>query len=136
MQNALRISEKYNYLLKNLLSDKELGGRTLSEITNSELINAIKYSSENTTAFADILELNPITKKIKKIASVENRSTHLLGKALEQISGEYIESDELLNVFREDVGLTDEEIEYFGFSFSEEQDMNDSTESESPSMTM
>lgn len=64
------------------------------------------------------------------------RYEELFGKALERISGEYIERDELLKVFRDEIGMTDEEIDYFGFSFSEEQDMDDSTENESPSMTI
>ncbi len=38
--------------------------------------------------------------------------------ALRRISGEYIERDELLKVFRDEIGMTDEEINYFGFDFS------------------
>ena len=39
--------------------------------------------------------------------------------ALKRISGEYIERDELLKVFRDEIGMTDEEIDYFGFDFSD-----------------
>lgn len=52
-----------------------------------------------------------------------NKLQSLFEKALERISGEYIERDELLKVFRDDIGMTDEEIDYFGFDFSDlEQD--------------
>ncbi|MCM1285724.1 MAG: hypothetical protein NC213_03700 [Acetobacter sp.] len=51
------------------------------------------------------------------------RYEELLEKALERISGEYIERDELLKVFRDEIGMTDEEIDYFGYDFSDlEQD--------------
>lgn len=47
------------------------------------------------------------------------RYEEMLRNALYRISEEYIEKDELLKVFHEEIGLTDEEIEYFGYDFSE-----------------
>lgn len=47
------------------------------------------------------------------------RYEELFEKALERISGEYIERDELLKVFRDEIGMTDEEIDYFGYDFSD-----------------
>lgn len=37
--------------------------------------------------------------------------------ALKRISEEYIERDELLKVFRKEIGLTDAEIDFFGYDF-------------------
>lgn len=39
--------------------------------------------------------------------------------ALKLISEEYIERDELLKVFRKEIGLTDAEIDFFGYDFSD-----------------
>lgn len=44
--------------------------------------------------------------------------------ALRRISGEYIERVELLKVFRDEIGMTDEEIDYFGFDFSDSEQDN------------
>lgn len=51
------------------------------------------------------------------------RYEEMFRNALYRISEEYIEKNELLKVFREEIGLTDEEIDYFGYDFSDlEQD--------------
>lgn len=60
----------------------------------------------------------------KKMSNIDDfisreRYEELLEKALERISGEYIERDELLKVFRDEIGMTDEEIDYFGYDFSD-----------------
>ena len=47
------------------------------------------------------------------------RYEEMFRNALYRISEEYIEKDELLKVFHEEIGMTDEEIEYFGYDFSD-----------------
>lgn len=47
------------------------------------------------------------------------RYEEMFRNALERISGEYLERGELLKVFRKEIGMTDEEIDYFGYDFSD-----------------
>lgn len=95
------------------LDDFCLGvGYEISDISSDSLDEALKqYIDDN------IVVLNDICYK----ANIE-RYKNLIQNALDWFS-EHFESEELLDILHEHLDMTDEEIDYFGFDFSDlEQD--------------